>query len=50
MGLFFYKVACSRCGLPSNNKREMVKDKGKVVPVLKEFKHYAMKVYGGVDV
>jgi hypothetical protein len=25
MGLLFYKVACSRCGLPSNNsKREMV--------------------------
>jgi hypothetical protein len=26
------------------------KVKGKVVPVLNEFKHYAMKVYGGVDV
>jgi hypothetical protein len=24
--------------------------KGKVVPVLNEFKHYAMKAYGGVDV
>jgi hypothetical protein len=26
------------------------KVKGKVIPVLKEFKHYAMKAYGGVDV
>jgi hypothetical protein len=27
-----------------------VKGKGKVVPVLKLIKHYAMKAYGGVDV
>jgi hypothetical protein len=26
------------------------KKKGKVVPVLNLFKHYAMKAYGGVDV
>jgi hypothetical protein len=25
-------------------------NKGKVVPVLNEFKHYSMKAYGGVDV
>jgi hypothetical protein len=27
-----------------------VKKKGKVVPMLNWLKHYAMKVYGGVDV
>jgi hypothetical protein len=31
--------------LPAMSKK--VKDK--VVPVLNEFKHYAMKAYGGVD-
>jgi hypothetical protein len=29
---------------------QWVKVKGKVVPVLKLIKHYAMKAYGGVDV
>jgi hypothetical protein len=29
---------------------QVVKVKGKVVPVLNLIKHYAMKAYGGVDV
>jgi hypothetical protein len=27
-----------------------ISKKGKIVPVLNEFKYYAMKAYGGVDV
>jgi hypothetical protein len=32
------------------NLPNFVKVKGKVVPVLNLIKHYAMKMYGGVDV
>jgi hypothetical protein len=38
------QLAASQEGLSSVSK------KGKVVPVLNLIKHYAMKVYGGVDV
>jgi hypothetical protein len=29
--------------------KKLYRVKGKVVPVLNEFKHYAMKAYGGLD-
>jgi hypothetical protein len=39
-----------RAKINQKTNEEKINGKGKVIPVLSEFKHYAMKVYGGVDV